>query len=48
MAASTTHRSAEAQKVLDNIDALLPDFAQRAQATEDARRVSDESAQQLQ
>ncbi|QKT06278.1 flavin-dependent monooxygenase [Gordonia sp. X0973] len=48
MAASKTQRSAEAQKVLDNIDALLPDFAQRAQATEDARRISDESAQALQ
>ncbi|GAB10263.1 putative hydroxylase [Gordonia araii NBRC 100433] len=48
MSASTTHRSAEAQQVLDNVDALLPDFAQRAQETEDARRVSDESAKALQ
>ncbi len=48
MSASKTQRSPEVQQVLDNVDALLPDFAQRAQATEDARRVSDESAKALQ
>ena len=48
MSASKTQRSPEVQQVLDNIDALLADFAQRAQETEDARRVSDESAQALQ
>ncbi|MFT3899073.1 MAG: flavin-dependent monooxygenase [Gordonia sp. (in: high G+C Gram-positive bacteria)] len=48
MAASKIERSAEVKKVLENVEALLPDFAQKAQATEDARRVSDESAQALQ
>ena len=45
--AASDHRSAEAQKVLDNIDALLPDFAQRTGYRGCAPRV-DESAQQLQ
>lgn len=37
-------RSEAAQQVLDKIDALLPDLAQRAQSTEDARRVPEEVA----
>ena len=41
-------RSEAAQQVLDKIDALLPDLAQRAQSTEDARRITDEVADLVQ
>ncbi|MBM7367901.1 3-hydroxy-9,10-secoandrosta-1,3,5(10)-triene-9,17-dione monooxygenase oxygenase subunit [Gordonia hydrophobica] len=41
-------RSEAAQQVLDRIDALLPDLAQRAQATEDARRIPDDLADLVQ
>ncbi|ALG83701.1 3-hydroxy-9,10-secoandrosta-1,3,5(10)-triene-9,17-dione monooxygenase oxygenase subunit [Gordonia phthalatica] len=41
-------RSEAAQQVLDKIDALLPDLAQRAQSTEDARRIPDEVASLVQ
>ncbi|WP_132993053.1 3-hydroxy-9,10-secoandrosta-1,3,5(10)-triene-9,17-dione monooxygenase oxygenase subunit [Gordonia zhaorongruii] len=40
-------RSEAAQQVLDKIDALLPELAQRAQSTEDARRIPDEVAELL-
>ncbi|WP_026919686.1 3-hydroxy-9,10-secoandrosta-1,3,5(10)-triene-9,17-dione monooxygenase oxygenase subunit [Gordonia shandongensis] len=40
-------RSEAAQQVLDKIDALLPDLAQRAQSTEDARRIPAEVADML-
>ncbi|MFC0314588.1 3-hydroxy-9,10-secoandrosta-1,3,5(10)-triene-9,17-dione monooxygenase oxygenase subunit [Gordonia phosphorivorans] len=40
-------RSEAGQQVLENINALLPELAQRAQATEDARRVPDEVADML-
>ncbi|QRY62954.1 flavin-dependent monooxygenase [Gordonia sp. PDNC005] len=40
-------RSEAAQQVLNKIDALLPELAQRAQSTEDARRVPDEVAELL-
>ena len=40
-------RSEAGQQVLENINALLPELAQRAQATEDARRIPDEVVQML-
>ena len=40
-------RSEAAQEVLNKIDALLPELEQRAQSTEDARRVPDEVAEML-
>ncbi|AUH68048.1 MULTISPECIES: 3-hydroxy-9,10-secoandrosta-1,3,5(10)-triene-9,17-dione monooxygenase oxygenase subunit [Gordonia] len=44
----SAQRSEAAQQVLDKIDALLPDLAQRAQSTEDARRIPAEVADMLQ
>ena len=40
-------RSEAGQQVLENINALLPELAQRAQATEDARRIPDEVVEML-
>ena len=40
-------RGADAQRVLDNISALLPEIEQRASRTEELRRIPEETVRDL-